>query len=458
MTYALVLCTHLIFNIIFDLIRLNFDTDMYRGTDDGPWQDGIPFDGRDIYQFVLQFNDISQNKWCLEDAKTFVNLGSGQRVRCWPWSNQEVLPYKRSGVDEIPPSPPAHLYEKRGDEIPMQNHFCIGPFGCSANDHEHNYDDLMIHDRIEALDGLLPSINSKDNVKAAVKWMVKGDVVGVDTQGFGKHFPHTSQDLIDEKVTPRQVANDLESVSVMGRLMQSVTFSALPSNLFDGDDEDVKISAQINFKTALKLCFKERVVRSWTSSPDGGDNLSILLKQSVDEVCESQAKKLDEILFSGESGAFLKACPLYGIEPSKYDENEPQMPCACCREKYYQSWSSNDYDPSDENHALMMAVQNVALGLHDAKDMCWQCREVCKDDLMKCSKCEVAGYCSKVCQVFAWRGGHKQKCVELRSQWNLFNQCHEVVWSDARSSPKTFRMQRELKNKARIRFMNDYHR
>ncbi len=103
---------------------------MYRGTDDGPWIDGIPFDGRDIYQWELVFDDSKANKWTL-DKTTLVNLGRDRRPRCWPWSNDAVLPYPREGQDE--PRPRALL-----DGNAMY-HMCIGPFGCPGEDHSHNF-------------------------------------------------------------------------------------------------------------------------------------------------------------------------------------------------------------------------------------------------------------------------------------------------------------------------------
>lgn len=53
------------------------------------------------------------------------------------------------------------------------------------------------------------------------------------------------------------------------------------------------------------------------------------------------------------------------------------------------------------------------MGVHETKDLCWNCKNYSAEGLKKCSKCAVAGYCSKTCQVNAWKGGHKQKCADL---------------------------------------------
>lgn len=80
--------------IYFQSIRLNFDYDMRRGLEEGPWIDGIPFDGRDIWQFTLVADDSKECMW-RADPLSFVNLGPVHRPRCWPWSNDNALPYQR---------------------------------------------------------------------------------------------------------------------------------------------------------------------------------------------------------------------------------------------------------------------------------------------------------------------------------------------------------------------------
>eukprot|EP00523_Entomoneis_sp_CCMP467_P017314 CAMPEP_0168804986 /NCGR_PEP_ID=MMETSP0726-20121227/798_1 /TAXON_ID=265536 /ORGANISM="Amphiprora sp., Strain CCMP467" /LENGTH=208 /DNA_ID=CAMNT_0008856847 /DNA_START=117 /DNA_END=743 /DNA_ORIENTATION=- len=108
--------------------RLHFDQDMKRANDGGPWPDGIPFDGRDIWQFTLIFDDTKASKWVLK-PDSLINLGRDRHPRCWPWSNEMELPYTRDGVDRyVPIGTPWH-------------HLCIGPFGCNGNDHPHQYDD-----------------------------------------------------------------------------------------------------------------------------------------------------------------------------------------------------------------------------------------------------------------------------------------------------------------------------
>lgn len=98
---------------------------MRRGDPEGPtWADGIPFDGRDVWQFTVMFNDHMENKWILK-PNSFRNLGRNCRPRCWPWSNEEDLPYDYLGMDS----------DDINQDYPV--HACIGPFGCNGEDHSH---------------------------------------------------------------------------------------------------------------------------------------------------------------------------------------------------------------------------------------------------------------------------------------------------------------------------------
>ena len=137
------------------------------------------------------------------------------------------------------------------------------------------------------------------------------------------------EDLINGKVTPEQVANDLESMTtVVGRVMQSVTCLALlPPDNEERDYTKVSTPTQ-EFKKDLNSNFRKKIKEEREVSTIS------LLKQTVDEVCEAWADKLDK-LFDWESGAFLRYCPVYGVESTDYDELELQIPCRCCCEKYY---------------------------------------------------------------------------------------------------------------------------
>jgi hypothetical protein len=155
----------------------------------------------------------------------------------------------------------------------------------------------------------LESINKKDDIEAAVKWMAKGRV---DTKGFSEVLPHTSQDLRDGKVTPDQVANDLKGVYTRStgsirlegveidpivELSYHTTMAALSPNFFHispckQDEICVAFSNDIMHK------FRERKFLGIAS-------ITLCLKACVDQVCEQWADRLDAELFRGKKGMFL---------------------------------------------------------------------------------------------------------------------------------------------------------
>ncbi|KAL7479904.1 hypothetical protein ACHAW6_005623 [Cyclotella cf. meneghiniana] len=79
--------------------RLNFDYDIRRGSENGPWNDLIPIDGRDTWRFTLAYNDQYDDDAWHSIPNSFVNLGRNARNRCWPWTADHVLPYRRTGAD-----------------------------------------------------------------------------------------------------------------------------------------------------------------------------------------------------------------------------------------------------------------------------------------------------------------------------------------------------------------------
>ncbi|KAL7480312.1 hypothetical protein ACHAW6_006003 [Cyclotella cf. meneghiniana] len=110
--------------------RLNFDYDIRRGSNEGPWLDRIPIDGRDVWRFVLIADDSMANIW-RADIESFSNLGRNHRVRCWPWSEGNTLPFER------PPHDLPLIGTGPNGALPI--HVCKGPFGCNGSDHQHNF-------------------------------------------------------------------------------------------------------------------------------------------------------------------------------------------------------------------------------------------------------------------------------------------------------------------------------
>lgn len=289
------------------------------------------------------------------------------------------------------------------------------------------------------------SINELDDIEAALKWMAKGRA---DTRGFAKHLPHTSQDLRDGKVNPEQVAGDLEEIYTPTKTVQMMsdtemdsiiemdstggpqlstvvtishltTMIALPAKLFQTEDEQTKIG--LAFSDDLQENLIARV---------GGDcftpeSCSLPVKESLDEVCELWADRLDKSLFRGKTGAFLKKCSLYGVTPETF--HKKGMPFRLFIDNYDERWCSEKRRVTKvKKDTILAAARNVALGLQDVKHMCWECKSFSKD-AQCCSKCKTAKYCSKECQVASWKQGHNENCKGLRSRYDAFEKSMKTV-------------------------------
>ena len=61
------------------------------------------------------------------------------------------------------------------------------------------------------------------------------------------------------------------------------------------------------------------------------------------------------------------------------------------------------------------------------KKTCWQCKTNKNVSLQVCGKCNVASYCSRECQVAAWRIGHKFACKSLHTKFDEFQKSLKIV-------------------------------
>ena len=253
------------------------------------------------------------------------------------------------------------------------------------------------------------AVNACDDIGNAVKWMLKGRVYA---QGFVKHLPYTTQDLRLKKVTPQQVANDLNSLYITNRksykgyggmgvdedsladLSVYVTDLALPLKMFTnaGLHKEKLIEG-------IKEEFREHFVSSYVKRSEKLPDISFpeLVKTSVDEVCEEWAGWLDTKLFRGKKGMFLKKCGLYGVPPRRYEEpNMPVHKVMYFIESGYKEFGTNPRLKSE----ILSAAQEVVGGIiYDFKKTCWQCKMTSETSLTVCSGCGIARYCSRACQV-----------------------------------------------------------
>ena len=57
---------------------------------------------------------------------------------------------------------------------------------------------------------------------------------------------------------------------------------------------------------------------------------------------------------------------------------------------------------------------------------CWECGKMC-GTLLRCAQCKASRYCSKACQINAWKGGHRGACLELKDVNARFEENYRCI-------------------------------
>ena len=106
-------------------------------------------------------DDSLENMWRVVPT-SFVNMGRDHRPRCWPWSDENELPYGRNGVDKplrggsgpngkmkhcTRATEKRYLFTQSIDSCSLgaiSVHICVGPHGCTGKgqdgkEHPHSY-------------------------------------------------------------------------------------------------------------------------------------------------------------------------------------------------------------------------------------------------------------------------------------------------------------------------------
>jgi len=110
-------------------------------------------------------------------------------------------------------------------------------------------------------------------------------------------------------------------------------------------------------------------------------------------------------------------------------------------------------------NGLSNALYGIVSGWHETERTCWECNLSFESDLTGrttdhsngfcCSKCLVAIYCSRECQVSAWKTGHKAKCKSLKHIHDSQMESLEAVDSVHRKQ-KSISEDRSTRENARI--------
>ena len=134
------------------------------------------------------------------------------------------------------------------------------------------------------------------------------------------------------------------------------------------------------------------------------------------------ALRLAESLFSGGTGPFWSVEEVRGLlatAKSALAKFKPWMPLAL----HAQFRGEIADDIQSVNEAAACSPEQAMTPVLDAPHVrqfssiprCSGCGRQATS-LKKCSRCRVAAYCSRACQVHHWKeGGHKQECAQLEA-------------------------------------------
>lgn len=262
----------------------------------------------------------------------------------------------------------------------------------------------------------------------------------LDAKRFAKHMPEVAQLLRDGSADPQAIAE--KAIQSVGLYQNLDRFKARPApdhNLFlwiaghlskrvfpesaftFTSTGDLESRTAMDFHTTLSEKIESKY-GSIAPAPANGEEqkraLAVAAMESFHETFELFKVRVAADHFGGNVARLQQSC------------NMPGAPLSL-----FVSWvefsMENNYDvelyakevlqPYD---TVVAAAKGVAEGFDLFKKSCWECGQPPEAGakLMNCSQCSTARYCSKRCQLSAWKDGHKHKCCELGSKMDLFQQ------------------------------------
>ena len=164
---------------------------------------------------------------------------------------------------------------------------------------------------------------------------------------------------------------------------------------------------------------------------NGGSSTPLYaVRAKLNQACEKMAFIMDELVLDGESGRFLRECPIYNIEndvlanlvdeyTTEIDSGESNLGWD---EWYKRLWHIR----------LRQALAPVFNRSYYLDKECWNpgCTKCFTKAscLNVCGGCKVARYCSKNCQIADWKlCGHKDNCKQMRDGNAILQESIETI-------------------------------
>ena len=261
-----------------------------------------------------------------------------------------------------------------------------------------------------------------DDGERLKRWLVHGKIDGAH---LAKMLPLTVQELMEGKITYEAAVGTLNEMTVRRRFhefaMSGLSRRTIPESWCRNEE-------QKHWLAQSQQDFKDDLIRRCDFGPTGefgggggqltADNVTMMLV-AHQETCNNWAQRVDQALFHGKkSPTFLFLCPTNKLSHDDFR----LMILDIFRVVIVKRIGA---DEKKEMHSRLFLLQNafftVAAGAHDALTSCWECdRGLVNVSFDCCSSCNVARYCSRECQVRAWKSGHKKWCARLKRSYHQF--------------------------------------
>lgn len=230
-----------------------------------------------------------------------------------------------------------------------------------------------------------------ENLPKAILWMQKGSV---HPKGFQKYLPHTTAGLQDGTLLPDNVAESLCAIlypvnessgdNILLDSFDCLALSQLAHAAFP-DEWFTEANGGLDLRWELYNEFAFSFIDIGNEDPN--EILSITLYEKLfRRTCVLMASRIDDQVFGGRKGSFLRSCPL--LDSQLFQRAFLQMT----------QWRAETEKRVQERDAkkidLRGIVHTIAEGVLDVRNTCWECS---KDATLKCTQCKIAIYCCKEC-------------------------------------------------------------
>ena len=267
--------------------------------------------------------------------------------------------------------------------------------------------------------GMMRELEEKE--EQVQTWLVRGKI---DAKHLAKLLPVTVQTLIDGNTTQDDIFDALKVLyaertryeTVVGLLSRKT----IPESWCRNEEQKQWLAQNlIEFQIDLFKSFgfpSARLVRE-----DAMLLYECILKMLValQETCKRWEQRVDQALFKGNnSPTFLFLCSTNKMSPSDFTAMIVAM-FETASERVTMENVSVHIRP--RLAMLRQAIELVHERAHIALTTCWECNgDLLDAHVDRCSKCNIARYCCRECQVRAWKSGHRDMCATLKKSYNNF--------------------------------------